>query len=231
MIYIYRRILVVILILSVFKTVKAQEFSFAMTSDTILIMSSTTDYLSSELVNISSDTCTIDIIRIENDIYSNWQSALCADVCHPAFVDSMRVKIAPGVTQEFKMYFYVMGTTSDTSHTKILFKNFNDTTDFILQDYYAIIDPLLHVDESLFSQIDIQVYPNPAADMTILTFPNKNETNYKLTLFDLNGKLVKLISNIKTNMVIIEREKLKSGLYYFQLSSNNRSSPGRIYFK
>ncbi|MFH0894407.1 MAG: SBBP repeat-containing protein [Bacteroidota bacterium] len=66
------------------------------------------------------------------------------------------------------------------------------------------------------------LFPNPFHDFCTLTFNNQKKSDNTLTLFDAQGRLIRIIENIRTNQVKIERLNLKNGLYFFQLISENR---------
>lgn len=68
--------------------------------------------------------------------------------------------------------------------------------------------------------IDFNMYPNPFTNYTTLEFDNPDHIPHILTFYDAQGRLVRTISDIKTNTVILARKNLMSGLYFFQLSSD-----------
>jgi hypothetical protein len=72
-----------------------------------------------------------------------------------------------------------------------------------------------------FLESKIKVYPNPLTDFTALAFDNSGHESLTLILFDSKGRLVRTIANITANNVIIKRENLPSGLYFFQLRTNS----------
>lgn len=63
----------------------------------------------------------------------------------------------------------------------------------------------------------IKIYPNPFFDRAIIEFPNHNHDIYTLTLIDLSGKIVKVITGIKESMVEVVRDELASGYYIIDL--------------
>jgi len=62
-----------------------------------------------------------------------------------------------------------------------------------------------------------KIYPNPFYDRTVMEFSNPKQENHTLTLYDLQGRLVRTITEITTGQIIIEKDNLISGLYFFQL--------------
>jgi len=78
-----------------------------------------------------------------------------------------------------------------------------------------------HVDKDLH----VQFYPNPFTTSTTIEFDNENNAKHTLSIYDETGQLVRKMDNITSGRVKIERQNLKSGLYFFQLM-NNRHSVG-----
>ncbi len=64
------------------------------------------------------------------------------------------------------------------------------------------------------------LYPNPMSDKTTLSFNNLRTENHIFTLQDTQGRCVRTISNITTNQVVINKDKLPKGQYGFQLRNN-----------
>ena len=91
--------------------------------------------------------------------------------------------------------------------------------------YFATNNGIYHYSNSLSSvgrianQNDCSwtLYPNPMIDKTTLSFNNLRRENHTLTLQDIQGNCVRTITNITTNQVIINKDKLPNGLYIFQL--------------
>lgn len=67
------------------------------------------------------------------------------------------------------------------------------------------------------------IYPNPIKENAILSFRNIKNGPHSLALFNAYGSLVKRIDNITTNEILISKNGLSSGVYYFQFSFNNKN--------
>jgi hypothetical protein len=65
------------------------------------------------------------------------------------------------------------------------------------------------------------LYPNPFTDYATIEFENKNSENYSIKIYNNLGQVVKIISNIITNKIKINRENLSSGIYFFQLKNDS----------
>lgn len=64
------------------------------------------------------------------------------------------------------------------------------------------------------------IYPNPFSRSTIIEFENSIGEKHALTVYDYRGEIVHTISNITTEQVLIERNNLSRGLYFFQLRNS-----------
>ena len=81
------------------------------------------------------------------------------------------------------------------------------------------------------NQLGIKIFPNPSINNINIEFKNSNQIKYTLSLYNAHGQLVRQIDHITTERVIIERENLKTGIYYFQLKSKNNINCGKFIFK
>jgi len=69
---------------------------------------------------------------------------------------------------------------------------------------------------------NFKLFPNPMSDYSILEFNNSTNENHTLKLYDIQGRIVRTITAIKSNQVIIKKDNLNNGLYFFQLSTNKK---------
>lgn len=92
------------------------------------------------------------------------------------------------------------------------------------------IQTITNVDD-LLDEVNYNIYPNPFTDKAVLNFPGvEQETTFRL--YNTNGKIVKTISSIISGQLIIDRDGLSSGLYYFILQTDNKViARGRIMIK
>jgi len=76
---------------------------------------------------------------------------------------------------------------------------------------------------------NIKIYPNPMKQTALLEFENNKQENYNLILLDSQGRIVKKITDIYTDQIVIEKGNLISGLYFFRLYNSNKvSSTGKL---
>jgi hypothetical protein len=83
--------------------------------------------------------------------------------------------------------------------------------------------------ENIKNEIELSVYPNPFSAYT--TFEINNDKNEKLVLilYDVQGKLNRTMNNSKGDKIILHRDNLTSGVYFYQLISNGEiRSQGKL---
>ncbi len=71
---------------------------------------------------------------------------------------------------------------------------------------------------------NFKLFPNPMSNYSILEFNNSTSENHTLKIYDIQGRIVRTITNIKSNQVIIKKDNLINGLYFFQLYTNKKIS-------
>jgi parallel beta-helix repeat protein len=83
---------------------------------------------------------------------------------------------------------------------------------------------LLTNQDNLISEKDIKLCPNPFSDMLTIDFNGEKDRYNTIKLFDMSGRLVRNISieNNNTDIVIINKNDLTSGIYVLNLQKNNR---------
>lgn len=62
--------------------------------------------------------------------------------------------------------------------------------------------------------------PNPFSEATTIHFDNPSNTNHSLELFDVTGKIIKSISDISGSEIELNRNKLRTGLYFYSITEN-----------
>lgn len=79
---------------------------------------------------------------------------------------------------------------------------------------------------------NVQLFPNPFSQQATLTFSNPQKLNHYLILTNPAGQIIKRINNITSEEVIIKKELLSSGIYFYQLWQNDQMiANGRLIIK
>jgi hypothetical protein len=68
---------------------------------------------------------------------------------------------------------------------------------------------------------EILPYPNPFSQSSRISFENPGRCPYQLSIIDITGKIVRTISHINDNEVVLLRENLPQGFYLFELKGDN----------
>ena len=67
---------------------------------------------------------------------------------------------------------------------------------------------------------DCLVYPNPFTETTTLTFNNPSAASASLSIYNMQGQLMRSIEDITGNQVTVERDGLAAGMYFYRLQSD-----------
>lgn len=63
----------------------------------------------------------------------------------------------------------------------------------------------------------LKIYPNPFRESTIIEFPNSDHSAYRLIVYDLSGKVHRVVSQITSSRYELTREGLNTGFYIIRL--------------
>jgi len=76
---------------------------------------------------------------------------------------------------------------------------------------------------------DVIVYPNPFTKSTTIKFENPEKDNCRLTIYNTFGQIIRIINNITTDKIVMERKSMVNGLYFFQLRTDRKiQSAGKL---
>lgn len=74
----------------------------------------------------------------------------------------------------------------------------------------------------LDNQTKWKIVPNPFNEFTVLSVENNAIILSEVIIYDIHGRVVKSINNINSNQVKISKDQLQSGIYFFQLYTENK---------
>jgi hypothetical protein len=77
----------------------------------------------------------------------------------------------------------------------------------------------LSVNEYSSEQNNFKLYPNPTSTNATLEFDNPKKENCRLTIFNSIGQILLVINDITEDKIVIERQNLTSGFYFFRLDT------------
>lgn len=168
-----------------------------------------------KLINESSASADIQVIRMQNNLPGGWASAMCVDICLPDWVDTTELILASGDTQSYTLYFYTGVGGNETGHVRIGFRNKAVSSNKVAQDFYGYTR--VAGTSHLPNPVD-KPYPNPFQE----TFTIKTETGEQIEVYDAMGRLV-LQMDGQNGLTTVSMRTFDSGIYLVtRLINSNR---------
>lgn len=79
---------------------------------------------------------------------------------------------------------------------------------------------------------EVLVYPNPFATFSTIQFSNEQCGRHTLDMYDIQGKLIRRYENIVSDRVLIDRQGLRSGMYFYYLkNADEKIATGKLMIK
>lgn len=210
--------------------VKGQSFSFVPDNATVYDAPGSEIIIHVPIINTSSDTIIIYVLRTQNDLPADWSSSFCFDgLCFAPFVDSAASDpISPGDTVDFSLDVYT-DTIPGTATFRIVAKNIANPSDSIAVVLVASTDlsSIKNSGQVVKTFSLFQNYPNPFNPTTTISFELINRSFTTLKIFDILGRDVASIINKELESGYHEYNfsatdfKLHSGVYYYQLTAGS----------
>ncbi len=176
-----------------------------------------------KIYNIGNSPDTISWVRTKNELgHIDWTSAVCDIIqCHSSEVDTYSFILPAGDSGSLSFHFYPKDKPG-FGHMTVNFTAKSDPSTTIQVDIYSHAWGLSTTQVSKFSNL---VYPNPTNG--ILNFSNSVNENSQISIYNLNGQLVKEISSFdaKNNIDISE---FNSGVYSFVINTNGKIETGKF---
>jgi len=113
--------------------------------------------------------------------------------------------------------FVTFGLTSDDEMMIMIPMFVTDTTGLANAELYV---PPTGIENSSVEVQSIKVYPNPFNGSATFILPKNEKGNFILTLYNVIGEQVKLIENITSEKIMVNRDNLSSGIYFFKITDN-----------
>lgn len=82
-------------------------------------------------------------------------------------------------------------------------------------DLIEMTDQMTSIDDEM--EFKVSIYPNPAREALTLSFPNPHHLPFQLLVYDGLGKTWASYEGVREEAIVIERQSLPSGVYFFQL--------------
>ncbi len=69
----------------------------------------------------------------------------------------------------------------------------------------------------------LKISPNPFREETVVSFPNPDNADHSLALYDITGRIVRSMNNINGTSVKLDKEYILSGIYICELVNKTNS--------
>ncbi len=89
-----------------------------------------------------------------------------------------------------------------------------------LGDVNARNNPFVGVNDRETINIGVTVYPNPVSELATVEFDNSRAASFSFVLYDLSGRSMRIIRDIRNGLFRFDREGLASGIYTYRLSGD-----------
>ncbi len=93
---------------------------------------------------------------------------------------------------------------------------------------YSCVELVTTNTEDIDMAASVLVSPNPFRNKAIVNFPNPNGLAHQLLLMDANGQVLRQYDDINTDHLLIERNDLPKGVYFYRLSSAKGQAFGKL---
>jgi hypothetical protein len=126
----------------------------------------------------------------------------------------------PSHTYNNPGYYYISLTITDSincEHSYTYSDYFDKNIDQII--YINVISPAQIGIQEIKNNLHFSLFPNPFSSSATLML-SAPVLNAKLSIYDMIGKEVKRIENLNGKEIIIQKENLKTGMYFFKIEDN-----------
>ncbi len=76
--------------------------------------------------------------------------------------------------------------------------------------------------------MNVQVQPNPFNQITTISFGNSDAEDFYFDLLDATGRVVRSFKNVTGEEIIIERDRLPNGIYFYHLYNQHEQASGKL---
>lgn len=211
--------------------IEAQTFSFSRTSPEFVVGPAQQYEIVSigRIVNLTSGSFQIRIIRTNVNVPSGWETAICDIVaCYPPEVDSAVALYPPG-NNDISCHFY-MDSIPGTGTMTIRAEKVSDPSENYSVVFGAIATPIgIKQISSTVNEFSLsQNYPNPFNPLTKIKFSIDKGDYVDLRIYDILGREVKVLISQSMSAgeyeVEFEAFNMSSGFYYYRLKSGDNVS-------
>jgi len=203
---------------------RAQTFSFVMQTDTVVCGNpGDAIYVYANVTNTTATSQSLDIIRVENNLPVNWETALCMSVCYAPTTDSVRENFIANETKIFILHFYTDISVPDSGNARVIFRTVSNPTEVISQRLYGKTNCVLGVGDIASSDLKLSLHPNPASSFTAITFTLPYPDVITVSIYDVAGKHIADVGSSQksagSHSVPFDATALAPGTYFLKLQT------------
>lgn len=119
-------------------------------------------------------------------------------------------------------YFSLTDTLLCITDIKTVVNQNYEETITRVDPYNTCIVAYTGIDELADGGVDLSLYPNPMEASSTLKINNRFNASIAIELIDPTGKIVRDYGSVTTDELTIERGSLSAGIYFIQVSDNDR---------
>ena len=132
------------------------------------------------------------------------------------------------MTPEYPNGIYCYFATVDANHNSAYpyligptyYGNKTGTKVTSISESTTIYNPVLSTSSKLFSELNINLFPNPASDLIAIQIGDINNQDIELKLMDIQGKLIQETKIFKGQTIgFFDVQKLYAGTYVIQFKA------------
>jgi hypothetical protein len=171
-------------------------------------------YAYMDLINNSSQDCEIDIVKLQKQLPSGWETSFCADICYGTQDDSIRIVLPAGDTMHFSLDYFTT-QIPDTGNVRLGFRNVQQPNNqYAFWTKGDTRTPVSAAGEGELNE-EIRIYPNPFSHC--FNLQKAGGLNY--SIWTVNGQLISsgLISD--SGDVCLD---VPNGVYIIEVENNRQ---------
>ncbi|MEM7037691.1 MAG: FG-GAP-like repeat-containing protein, partial [Bacteroidota bacterium] len=139
-----------------------------------------------------------------------------------------------GIQNTLNLHFG-LGTATNIDTVTVYWPSGNVEQYFnVAPGMHHYIEGPVAIEEEVESGVKAVAFPSPATDQVLLKFENLETTlaAYEVQIYDLQGKVLRSVPMHQANKVVVPRDGLSAGLYFFALKNGNtRLLQGKFQFQ
>jgi hypothetical protein len=130
----------------------------------------------------------------------------------------------------------ILSQVTDSSYIDLKVELTDSTGNTMIQTLHPafLVDNTVGIHETPFDKSTLNIYPNPITDNSIISFDLTQNTNVKLSVYNMNGQLMNVLLDKtmgKGNHQINWTSKINPGVYLLKLETSNTIETIKVVIK